>query len=88
METKQILDRFAEYVKKHLMPLADPEQYPFEKRDQAVHYQRLMEDARWTYRRIRAGGDAVTILQRFHNSKVRTGIEGNALQRLIEEVQR
>lgn len=50
--------------------------------------QRLGEEARWVYLRLRAGGDPVTILQRFHDSKVRTGIEGSALQSLIDEVRR
>ena len=88
MERKQILDRFAKWAKTQLMPLADPERYPIEQRDRAGQYQRLMEEARWVYRRLRAGGDAVTILQRFHDSKVRIGVEGDALQCLIDEVRR
>ena len=88
MERQQVLDRFAEYVKKHLVPLADPEQYPVEKLDRAVHYQGLVEEARWAYRRLRAGGDAITILERFRSSKVQTGAESKALQLLIKEVKR
>lgn len=58
MERQRILERFAEYAKQYLVPLADPEVYPVEERDRAVQYQNLMQDARWTYRRLRAAGDA------------------------------
>lgn len=88
MERKEILDRFAQWAKQHIMPLAAPEHYGHEERDRAVHYQTLMEECTWVMRRLRGGGDAATILQRFRDSKVQTGIEGNALQRLIDEVRR
>ena len=88
MERQQVLDRFTEYVKKYLVPPSEPNYWAAEDTHHAKRYKDLLEDARLVYRLLRAGGDPVTILQRFNSSKVHTGIESNALARLVEEVKR
>lgn len=88
MTREQVLERFTEYVKKYLVPPSEPTFWAFEDMHRAKRYRQLVEEARLVYRLLRAGGDAATILQRFNSSKVHTGIEANALARLVEEVRR
>jgi hypothetical protein len=88
MERQQVLARFTEFVQKNLVPPSEPNYWAAEDAYRAVRYQQLLEEARLVYRLLRAGGDSVTILERFQSRKIRTGIEANALTRLIAEVKR
>jgi len=81
-----VLEVFAETVGKPLARMADPSYWACEDRSRADTYAPMANAARWYYHRVKTEGkDAKAELVELRKV-IRTGIEANAIDRLLERI--
>lgn len=84
MNIDEILTYFAKEIGSPLARMAEPSYWSHEYRYRAQNYNALAGKARTAYRMIRDGQNPKTVLTRL--KKEVHGIEGNAIDRLLERI--